>query len=42
VAHDAIVRASARLERVVVWPGATVDGELRDAIVTPLGVQLVR
>jgi NDP-sugar pyrophosphorylase family protein len=31
------VRAGAHLERVVVWPDSVVDGELRDAIVTPRG-----
>jgi NDP-sugar pyrophosphorylase family protein len=32
------VRAGARLERVVVWPDSVVEGEVRDAIVTPRGV----
>ena len=33
------VRASARLDRVVVWPDSVVDGVLENAIVTPRGVQ---
>ncbi len=33
-----IVRASARLDRVVVWPDSTIDGDLASAIVTPRGV----
>jgi NDP-sugar pyrophosphorylase family protein len=42
VGHGATVRSGARLQRVVIWPGAVVDGgELRDAIVTPRGVQPV-
>jgi NDP-sugar pyrophosphorylase family protein len=32
------VQPGARLERVVVWPDSVVDGEVRDAIVTPRGV----
>ena len=32
-----VVGAAARLERVVVWPDSTADGELHDAIVTPRG-----
>jgi NDP-sugar pyrophosphorylase family protein len=38
VGRGATVKAGARLERVVIWPGATAEGELRDAIVTPKGV----
>jgi NDP-sugar pyrophosphorylase family protein len=33
-----VVRADARLERVVMWPGSVAAGEIRDAIVTPRGV----
>ncbi len=42
VGARSIVRAPARLDRVVVWPDSTVDGELSDAIVTPKGVTAVR
>jgi NDP-sugar pyrophosphorylase family protein len=41
VGRNAVVRAGARLERVVVWPDAVAAGTLRDAIVTPRGVQAV-
>ena len=32
------VGKEARLERVVMWPGSTADGPIRDAIITPRGV----
>lgn len=38
VGARSIVRAGARLDRVVVWPDATVDDPLTNAIVTPKGV----
>ncbi|HEX2571806.1 MAG TPA: NDP-sugar synthase [Polyangia bacterium] len=44
VGPDVVVGAGAqvapgvRLERVVIWPGAKVDGDVADAIVTPRGV----
>jgi len=37
VGRRARVAAGARLERAVVWPDATVEGEVKDAIVTPRG-----
>ncbi len=37
VGRGATVAPGADLERVVVWPGATASGPLRDAIVTPAG-----
>jgi NDP-sugar pyrophosphorylase family protein len=42
VGDRCVVRASARLDRVVVWPDCTVDGELGNAIVTPKGITAVR
>jgi NDP-sugar pyrophosphorylase family protein len=33
-----VVRAGARLDRVVVWPDSVAAGDLHDAIVTPRGV----
>lgn len=42
VGARSVVRAGARLDRVVVWPDSTVDGELCDAIVTPKGITAVR
>ena len=33
-----VVRAGAKLDRVVVWPDSIVDGDLTNAIVTPKGV----
>ncbi|HEY2748744.1 MAG TPA: sugar phosphate nucleotidyltransferase [Polyangia bacterium] len=42
VGARAIVRAGARLDRVVIWPDSTVDGELANAIVTPKGITAVR
>jgi NDP-sugar pyrophosphorylase family protein len=41
IGHHATVAANARLERVVVWPHARVEGELANAIVTTRGVQTV-
>jgi NDP-sugar pyrophosphorylase family protein len=41
VGAGALVQSGARLERVVIWPGSTVSGELRDAIVTPRGIHRV-
>lgn len=38
VGARSIVRAGARLERVVVWPDCTVEGALSDAIVTAKGI----
>lgn len=38
VGARSVVRAGARLDRVVVWPDSTVDGALDDAIVTPRAV----
>jgi len=38
VGARAVVRADARLDRVVVWPDSVVGGRLTDAIVTPKGV----
>ncbi len=38
VGARSVVRASARLDRVVVWPDSVVDGEIENAIVTPKGV----
>jgi mannose-1-phosphate guanylyltransferase len=38
VGARSVVRAGARLDRVVVWPDSVVDGELTNAIVTPRGV----
>jgi mannose-1-phosphate guanylyltransferase len=38
VGARSIVKRSARLDRVVVWPDSTVDGEIENAIVTPKGV----
>jgi NDP-sugar pyrophosphorylase family protein len=38
VGAGARIEAGARLERVVIWPGSVVSGELHDAIVTPRGV----
>ena len=38
VGRGSVVKAGANLTRVVIWPGATAEGELRDAIVTPRGV----
>lgn len=38
VGARSVVRAGAKLDRVVVWPGCTVDGTLTDAIVTPKGI----
>ncbi len=32
------VQAGAQLERVVIWPGSVISGQLRDAIVTPRAV----
>jgi mannose-1-phosphate guanylyltransferase len=42
VGARSVVRAGARLDRVVVWPDSTVDGELTDAIVTAKGITAVR
>ena len=42
VGARSIVRKSAKLDRVVVWPDSTVDGELQNAIVTPKGITAVR
>jgi mannose-1-phosphate guanylyltransferase len=42
VGARSVVRATARLDRVVIWPDSVVDGELRDAIVTPKGATAVR
>lgn len=42
VAPDAIVEPGAVLEDVVVWAGARAGGDLRRAVVTPLGVVEVR
>jgi mannose-1-phosphate guanylyltransferase len=38
VGTRSVVRAGARLDRVVVWPDCVVDGELADAIVTPRAI----
>ena len=38
IGQRARVGAGARIERAVVWPDATADGVIRDAIVTPKGV----
>jgi NDP-sugar pyrophosphorylase family protein len=38
VGPRSVVRQGARLERVVVWRDSVVDGELRDAIVSPRAV----
>ena len=38
VGARSVVRAGARLDRVVVWPDSTVDGTIANAIVTPRGV----
>jgi NDP-sugar pyrophosphorylase family protein len=38
VGPNARVQAGARLDRVVIWPGSVVSGELTNAIVTPRGV----
>ncbi len=38
VGAGAIVGPRARLERVVVWPGARVDEPLADAVVTTRGI----
>lgn len=42
VGARSVVRASARLDRVVVWPDSTADGALTDAIVTPKGTTAAR
>lgn len=42
VGARSVVRANAKLDRVVVWPDSTVDGELQNAIVTPKGITAVR
>ncbi len=41
VGARAIVRASARLDRVVIWPDSTVDGAHTGAIITPKGITAV-
>jgi NDP-sugar pyrophosphorylase family protein len=41
IGAHALVRAGARVERCVVWPDSTVEGEVASAIVTPRGVQPV-
>jgi NDP-sugar pyrophosphorylase family protein len=38
VGAGARVESGAKLQRVVLWPGSVVSGELHDAIVTPRGV----
>ncbi len=38
VGARSVVRAGARLDRVVVWPDSVVDGAVESAIVTPRGV----
>jgi NDP-sugar pyrophosphorylase family protein len=38
VGTRAVVRAGAKLDRVVVWPDSVVEGELTNAIVTPRGI----
>ncbi len=38
VGARSVVRKTARLDRVVVWPDSVVDGELTNAIVTPRGI----
>jgi mannose-1-phosphate guanylyltransferase len=38
VGAGAQVAPGVRLERVVIWPGSKVDGDVADAIVTPRGV----
>ena len=38
VGARSVVRRSARLDRVVVWPDSIVDGEIASAIVTPKGI----
>jgi acyl-[acyl carrier protein]--UDP-N-acetylglucosamine O-acyltransferase len=42
VGARSVVRKSARLDRVVVWPDCVVDGERRDAIVTPKAITTAR
>jgi len=38
VGARSVVRSSARLDRVVIWPDSVVDGAIENAIVTPKGV----
>jgi len=38
VGARSVVRAGAKLDRVVIWPDSIVDGEITNAIVTPKGV----
>jgi NDP-sugar pyrophosphorylase family protein len=42
IGRDAQVAAGARVERAVVWPGATVKGEVTDSIVTRDAIVLAR
>jgi NDP-sugar pyrophosphorylase family protein len=42
VGARAVVKKGAKLDRVVIWPDSVVEGELRDAIVTPKGTTTAR
>ena len=41
VGARAVIRAGARLDRVVVWPDSIVDGDYTNAIITPKGITAV-